>query len=226
MSTKHALLGLLLEGPAYPYQLADRLKARLGPGWNVNSGQVYKTIGDMEGEELIELVSGETEGRDERRRVYSITDVGVSEFERWLEARAGKVKLHRRPLLVKITLAGPERLGERLGEIDLYERECMARLQEFLDVRDHIPHEQTPVRADHMLLRVNLGADISVLESELQWARNAREMICWLVAQKKAIWPSRTGTDSAVPRKTRDGQSVRSELFDKMAAELEELGSK
>jgi DNA-binding PadR family transcriptional regulator len=226
MSTKHALLGLLMEGPAYPYLLADRLKARMGPGWSVNSGQVYKAINEMEEEKLIELVRGETEGRDERRRVFSITNSGASEFERWLDARSAGVKLHRRPLLVKITLAGPERLEKRLGEIDLYERDCTARLREFLDARDQIPREQTPARADHVLLRLNLGADICVLESELQWTRDAREMLRWLLAQGQAIWPSRTGAAISVPRKARDRQSARSELFGKMAAELEELGSR
>ena len=35
MSSKHALLGLLLDRPAYPYQLADRMQQRLGPSWKV-----------------------------------------------------------------------------------------------------------------------------------------------------------------------------------------------
>lgn len=65
MSTKHALLGLLIEGSSYPYQLADRLKERLGPAWELSSGQVYNTIRKMEEEELIEPVA---DGSGDRKR--------------------------------------------------------------------------------------------------------------------------------------------------------------
>jgi DNA-binding PadR family transcriptional regulator len=226
MSTKHALLGLLLEGPAYPYQLADRLKARLGPAWTVNSGQVYTAINNMEREELIELVRKTTESRDKRRRFFSITSSGTSEFERWREAESGGVRLHRRPLLVKITFAGPEHLKELLGEIDLYERNCTTRLHEFLEARDQIPPQRGPVRVDHVMLRMNLSADISVLEGELQWTRNARDMLRWLPEQEQAIWPSRADPATTTPRKTHDRQGARAELFKKMAAELEKLGTR
>ncbi len=86
MSTKHALLGLLLEGSSYPYQLADRLEERVGPTWAVSSGQIYNTVEQLEKEGLIEPAAGSLRSRDKRRRFLSITDRGVMEFEDWLEA--------------------------------------------------------------------------------------------------------------------------------------------
>jgi DNA-binding PadR family transcriptional regulator len=218
MSTKHALLGLLLEGSSYPYQLADRLKDRLGPAWAVSSGQVYKAVGQMEKEGLIEPVGGGLEGRDRRRRFVSITDNGEREFERWLEAISGAVKLHRRPQLLKITLAGPERLDNALEQIDAYEQSCTRHLNEFREARDLIPRQRTPVRADHVLLRLNLSVDISLLEGELQRARETREMLLWLHAQPEAIWPSTANPWRS--QKPRDRQGVREELFEGMAARL------
>ena len=216
MSTKHALLGLLLEGSSYPYQLADRLKERVGPAWAVSSGQVYNTIGQMEKEGLIEPVSSRLRGRDKRRRFVSITDSGEREFEDWLEAISGVVKLHRRPELLKITLAGPERLSTALGQIDAYEQSCTRLLNEFRDARYLIPHQRTPVRADHVLLRLNLSVDISLLEGELQRARETREMLLWLHAQPEAIWPSTA--DPLSTKKARDRQGAREALFERMAA--------
>ena len=223
MSAKHALLGLLLHGSAYPYQLADRLETRLGPAWAVNSGQLYQTIERLERDGLIERVEGSGQSRDDRH-VFQITESGVTEFERWFDATTGGVRLYRRPLLVKITLAGPKRLREALGLVDAYELECAARLNELLRTRDEVPLHGSLVRADHVLLRLNLSADISQLEGELQWARHAREMVSWLLAQE-AIWPSTAERSGAVSEGTRDRKCVRKELFDKMAAKHMQAGS-
>lgn len=216
MSAKHALLGLLLQGPAYPYQLADRLKARLGPAWSVDSGQLYKTIKQLADGGLIELVDGIGEDRSDRRNVFTITTSGTEEFDRWFEATAGGVRLLRRPLLLKVTLAGPERLKEALEQVDAYELDCTARLKEVMLTRDEIPRQGLQVRADHLLLRVNLGADISQLEGELKWARDARDVISRLLSQE-AIWPSALERSSTEPEKARDPRHAREELFDRMA---------
>ncbi len=228
MSAKHALLGLLIEGPAYPYRLADRLEARLGPAWSVDQSQLYKTIGQMEKEGLIEPVGGRIEGQDKRRRFFAITDVGEREFEDWLELVSGAVRLHRRPQLLKITLAGPQRLSTALGQLDAYEQSCARRLNEFVETRDQIPPQHTPVRADHTFLRLNLSIDITLLEGELQRARETRETLLWLHAQPDAIWPS-TGepsrTHNALARR-----GAREDLFEGIAAKRrqqpkrEELG--
>lgn len=215
MSTKHALLGLLLEGPSYPYQLADRLKARLGPAWALNSGQVSNAINQMKKEKLIEPVA-DGPGGQKRRRSVSITESGEREFEAWLEAILVAVKLPRRPELLKITLAGPTRLNTVLDHLEAYEERYTKRLNEFKDIRNLIPHQPTLVRADHVLLRLNLSFDISLLEGELQRAREMREMVLWLHAQPNAVWPSIA--DPPGTEKARARQDARDELFEEMAA--------
>ncbi len=216
MSAKHALLGLLLHRSAYPYQLADHLQKRLGPAWAVNSGQMYQTIERLSQDGLIERVSDAVEDQDDRRHVFAITESGVEEFERWFATTISQAKLSRRPLLVKITLAGPERMKDALDQINAYELDCAKRLKELSRMREE-HHIQGPrVRADQLLLRLNLSADIFQLEGELGWARHAREMVSWLLTQE-AIWPmhERSGTTS---EHARDGQGARDELFGRMAS--------
>lgn len=216
MSAKHALLGLLRQGPAYPYQLGDRLEALLGPAWSVDSGQLYKTIKQIADSGLIEPVDGAGEDRTERRHFFVITDSGAEEFDRWFEATTDAVRLPRRPLLLKITLAGPERMREALRQVHDYELDCTKLLQEVMRVRDEIPRQSSQVRADHLLLRVNLGADISHLEGELKWARDARDVVSKLLSQK-AIWPSVRERSGAEPEESRGPRGAREELFDRMA---------
>jgi DNA-binding PadR family transcriptional regulator len=216
MSAKHALLGLLLDRPAYPYELADRLQARLGPTWKINSGQLYQTIDKLERDELIEQVDGQVGGRNDRH-VFAITEGGAMEFERWFDEVRNSARLSRRPLLVKITLAGPERLKDTVEEIDSYELDCAERLKELSGRREAVPVDGLQVRADHVLLRLGLSADIFQLEGELRWARHAREMVTWLMS-REAIWPSASERAGASSEETRDRRAAREDLFARMAA--------
>lgn len=231
MSAKHALLGLLLERPAYPYQLANQLNERLGPAWKVNSGQLYQTIKGMEKDGLIVRVQ-EDAGAHEDRHVFQVTDSGVGEFERFFEQGPDPVRLCRRPLLVKITFAGPRRLEETLEKVDAYERECAHQLAETARLREELPGDGPLLRADQLLLRLNLSADVFQLEGELRWARHAREMLSWL-AGREAVWPSERERAGAQPgesgregehrsraeaeRRGREGGSARQRLFKRMA---------
>jgi len=216
MSAKHALLGLLRERPAYGYQLGERLHERLGPAWAINSGHLYQTIKRMQREGLIERVDDAEHDRDDRH-VYAVTGSGEAEFESWFERDVDSLQLVRRPLLVKIVLAGPERLEDSLKQIDAYERGCADRLKELSRERDEIPDEDLRVRADYVLLRLGLSADISHLKAELGWARHAREMVSWLLNQD-AIWPGvRRRLDSSSPAAAHARQSAREELFGRIA---------
>lgn len=213
MSAKHALLGLLLDRPAYPYQMADRMQQRLGPAWQVNSGSLYNTVKAMEEDGLIERIESVSTARGDRH-VYSITDGGTREFERWFEQTPDTVRLPRRPLLLKITFAGADRLTQAIGKLDDYERECAERLSVIAGMRESLPATEEPlVRADHLLLRLNLSSDIFALEGELRWAQHARELLTWLSEQEGAVWPSRGPSASG-----RGGANARKQLFTRIAA--------
>jgi DNA-binding PadR family transcriptional regulator len=215
VSAKHALLGLLLHKPAYRYQLGDRLKQRLGPAWKINSGQLYQTIKKMQLDGLIERIDRAADDQDDRH-IFAITVAGAEEFERWFEEGRSGARLLRRPLLVKITLAGPERLESALKQIDTYERDCAARLKELAREQDKIPIGGSRVRADHVLLRLALSGDITHVEGELGWSRHAFEMVSRLKNQD-AIWPS-TDERPEPAKKARDRESAREELFGRIAA--------
>ena len=213
MSAKHALLGLLLNSSAYPYERLDRLERRLGPAWAVNSGQLYQTISRLEQDGLIERV--DDAGRD-TRHVFAITGEGVEEFERWFEEETGRVRLSRRPLLVKVTLAGPERLTDALEQIDAYERDCAVRLKELARRREMVTLDAASVRADHVLLRLNLSADVFQLEGELRWAAQARETVRWLL-EHQVLWPSVRERAAAATEVELDRRGTREELYRRMS---------
>jgi DNA-binding PadR family transcriptional regulator len=215
VSAMHALLGLLLHKPAYRYQLGDRLQKRLGPAWKINSGQLYQTIKRMQADGLIERIDSAADDQDDRH-VFAITVAGAEEFERWFEEGSGGARLLRRPLLVKVTLAGPERLESALKQIDAYEKECAARVKELSREKEEIPVGGLQVRADDELLRFALSGDVAYVEGELKWARYMHERVAWLKHQD-VIWPSTHGRPSAPTKRAHDRQSAREELFGRIA---------
>jgi DNA-binding PadR family transcriptional regulator len=219
MSARHALLGLLVDRPAYRYQLGERLQERLGPAWAINSGQLYQTIERLKAEKLIERIDGGSGEDQVERAVYAITAGGVEEFDRWFGGTLRGARLSRRPLLVKVALAGPERQKDALRQIEAYERSCAAHLKELMSQRDGIPEVPavgSRVRADQVFLRLGLSGDVAHLKCELDWARHAHEVVSWLLTED-AIWPSEHGRSSA-SQEMHARRHAREELFGRIAA--------
>ncbi|NYD87827.1 PadR family transcriptional regulator [Cellulomonas oligotrophica] len=83
MTVPMAILAFLGEQPAHGFALKQRYDTLLGHGRELRSGQVYSTLARLERDGLargLEVERGE--GPD--RRVYAITDDGVTELDHWL----------------------------------------------------------------------------------------------------------------------------------------------
>lgn len=215
MSAAHAVLGLLHDKPAYQYELRNQLQHRLGPSWAVNTGQLSQLTKSLVEEGLIERVDGAAGAREDRR-VYAITEKGIVEFDRWwasTDEPNGPRLAARRSLLVKISLAGPERLAESLELIDTYKEECATELAQLMKREAKIV-DGPIVRADHEMLRLALAENIIHKEGQLQWAELARQKVNRLL-KEEAIWPSARGRAAAAKDEDR---RTREELFREMAA--------
>lgn len=209
MSAKHALLGLLLERPGYPYQLADRLQELLGPTWKINSGQLSQTIKSMQEEDLIERVGSEPDAKDQRRQIYAITSTGELEYEGWYRRITKPGRISRRPLLLKIALAGgPGHMDDALEEIGVYERDCVEVVTNISRVRDAEPPAHWSW-VDRVIFRLSLNADLAQAEAELRWAREARAEVSLL---------AREGVSSTRGTADRRLRRVRDDVFGRMAS--------
>jgi DNA-binding PadR family transcriptional regulator len=215
MSARHALLGLLLDRPGYPYELGERLQRRLGPAWRVNSGQLYQDVEWLRKKGLIGRVDDQPSR--EGRHVYAITDNGIDAFEEWLDEVGDGPRPTRRPLLAKVTLAGPARIRRTLEQIDAYQRDRAELLADLLRQEAAIATDETPLRADHVLLRLNLSADIYALQGELRWARRARDVILSLLEHDEVVWPSMAPGPLAGAQASASGKARR-DLFARMSS--------
>lgn len=212
MSARHAVLGLLQQRAAHPYELGDRLQARLGPAWAINSGQLSQTIKGLQRDGLIEQVA---RGRSDTK-VFAITESGARELERWWdEDEAPEIRLLRRSLQLKLALAGPDQLRDALGQIERYEGRCAERIETIVQTRDRVPLDGIQVRAEDVVLRMGLSGDMYQLEAELRWARYAHQAVIWLL-ERGAVWPEHSA--GSTRKRVEAARDAREELFGRMAA--------
>lgn len=103
-AVKFALLGLLADEPSHGYDLKGDFEELLGGSWPLNIGQVYSTLARLERDGLVESrVVRQNPLPD--RKVYSITEQGRAELERWLtEPSEGPLPL-RDEVFVKVLVA-------------------------------------------------------------------------------------------------------------------------
>jgi PadR family transcriptional regulator AphA len=217
-ASRHTLLGLLTEGPAHGYLLGKRLREKLGPAWEINSGQVSRDLMRLEHEGLVRPVTREA-ARHGRKREVELTESGVVALDRWLAGEAAGVRVSSPEFLAKVNLGGAERCEESLAHVTSYEMDCVKRLEELRDHRDSV--RIWPPTAERLLKRCATTFEILEVEAHLQGAMLARETIASL-QDNSALWhSSSTQVDAGTVRAR---EKAREEIFGRMARRhLDEL---
>src|ERR1700674_1502244 len=80
MSLRHALLGLLVEGPASGYDLLKVFDSSLVFVWPATQSQLYGELNRLADDGLIAVSHQGPRGRKD----YTITDQGRAELEHWI----------------------------------------------------------------------------------------------------------------------------------------------
>src|SRR5688572_21075520 len=112
MPVSHALLRLLMEGPAHGYDLRHKLSGfrHFYPLSNVN---VYPALKDLEESGF---VCSHNELADSRmRKIYDITASGVAEFEQWIGIAPEESLPAQTDLIALKLVLAPRRDGTGLG---------------------------------------------------------------------------------------------------------------
>lgn len=99
-ATAAALLGLLRDGAASGYTLAQRAEAELGDFWTVTRSQVYRELTALAERGLVEVKQAGARSR----REHALTDAGLAAFQGWLQSDSG-ADVVRIPLLLRLAFA-------------------------------------------------------------------------------------------------------------------------
>ncbi|MFO0881356.1 MAG: PadR family transcriptional regulator [Gemmataceae bacterium] len=175
MSIRHAILGLLVEGPRHGYGLKAAYEKELVPGSTLNIGQVYQALDRLEPEGLVTVeVVPQAERPD--RKVYTVTEAGRRELENWLTTPSGRGLELRNETFLKLVLAVRlARVGLALTPLrilDAERRVCLEQLRELLDTQNRVEWDTAPLAAR---LLVELG--IQRLNAFHQWLDRVEQLL-------------------------------------------------
>lgn len=129
LSTRHVVLGLLVERPGYGYDLQQRIDARLG-FLGLSESAVYKILERLEAEGWIEEAGQRRPGATRRgapRVMYRATSEGRDRFREWLAAPCERAVL-RDELQAKLNVAGPADLPKLLAVAEAQAHACLDEL--------------------------------------------------------------------------------------------------
>ncbi|MFC0529866.1 PadR family transcriptional regulator [Phytohabitans kaempferiae] len=171
MSVSRTLLGLLETKAQHGYTLRRRYDGWFGTSRPLKSAQVYATLQRLGRDGLIEL-AGVTSGEGPDRRMYAITDAGVTELERWLdEPEVPDVSATRRVLFAKMVIA----MSSGRSAVQLLDRQRQAHLARMRDMR------ALRQRGD-LLAQLDADFEMYHLDADLKWIDGAQARLDRLAA--------------------------------------------
>ena len=171
MSIKHAILGLLADGPLHGYELKAAFEANLVPAGQLNYGQVYTTLERLGRDGLVaHEVVRQTERPD--KKVYALTHGGRKELHQWLETPSRLDLDLRNETFLKLTLARRLSGGDPLKVLAVEKQSCLGRLHEVSQTKACAQLEGASV---HTILLLDLA--ILRLEAFLKWLERCEEVL-------------------------------------------------
>jgi DNA-binding PadR family transcriptional regulator len=184
MSVRHAILGLLSDGPKYGLQLRQEFERQTGDVWPLNVGQVYTTLQRLERDGLVE---SEGAGEDERQKGFGITTAGERELRKWLRSPVDLSSPPRDELVIKV-LVGLQVPGVDVGEvIQLHRRYLVELMQQWTRIKED-------EGSYDLSLALVVDAELFRLDSVMRWLDAADARL-----KRAAVDPPTPGP-SAMPR--------------------------
>jgi DNA-binding PadR family transcriptional regulator len=171
MSIKHALLGLLSDGPRHGYELKSAYEDSLVPEENLNFGQVYTTLERLSRDGLVAHdVVRQSERPD--KKVYELTREGRKELREWLTTPSRQDLDLRNETFLKLMLA--RRLkGVSPAEVLAIERQsCFQRLHDTTRAKAQAIKKKSPLPS---ILLLELA--VLKLEAFLKWLDRCEELL-------------------------------------------------
>ncbi len=158
MPFRHAILGLLADGPLHGYDLKTSFDRQLSPTEPLNFGQVYTALDRLHRDGCV-LQSEVAQSERPDKKVYALTDTGQDELRRWLTTPSNVDLDLRNDTYLKLMIARRRSDVSPVQIIAIERQACMTRLHELN--RAHIA-----AQAESTDVSVRLLLDLAILRLE------------------------------------------------------------
>ena len=123
---RHAILGVLEDGPMHGYQIAAHLERRI-LGGHYNSAQIYQGLRWL-AERGFAVCEAPEPGVNRERRPFTITPRGRREFQRWLSEPIVAARPLRDEAVMKLVFLGSRDAEHLLTVLERLRRSHLRRL--------------------------------------------------------------------------------------------------
>jgi len=159
----YALLGLLAREALTGYELAGRMRGRIGFFWGARHSQIYPELAKLEGGGLVSYEPVEQEGKPDKK-VYSITDAGLTALVEWAVAPAkpGPTRDETTLKAYSVWTAEPGKAAAMFRGEERRHREQLAEYEQIKawmerEWSESLEEPETPEFASYATLRRGLG---------------------------------------------------------------------
>lgn len=185
MSVKHAVLGLLVERRGYGYDVANRLRERLGPGMEIPVGTVHASMRSLRFDGHIKFVRRAYRG-EQVALIHEATESGVAHYHDWLDEPLARNPV-RDDLYLKFAMVDMGRLPRFKAEFRRLEMECVAEIAVHtrgFPLADELADPVTWHVARRLLLD---SRALDHLNGDLAFIRRTLSVLRWAEAQGGTI---------------------------------------
>lgn len=170
MSLRHALLGLLSEGPASGYDLLKTFEVSLANVWPATQSQVYGELSRLAEAGLVEVGAEGPRGRKE----YSVTPAGLAEMRHWLTEVKPAPLAKRSEVLLRVFFLGQVGPAEARTYLRKQAETAERRERKLAAMKEVVEREEGDLSA-HGLMALEWGLRFNAMHAE--WARWAESRI-------------------------------------------------
>jgi DNA-binding PadR family transcriptional regulator len=167
---RYVILGLLSHDPLTGYDIKKRIEGSISYFYDASFGQIYPELASMEEQALISKKI-EMNEKKPSRKIYSITESGVSELQKWLTLPIEEEKV-RYDILLKIFFGSRISVEENVRNIG----EFRLRNAEKLLTLDHFEKNLRTVlgeNVDHIYYYLTVRFGQQVMRAHVEWADEA-----------------------------------------------------
>jgi DNA-binding PadR family transcriptional regulator len=134
VSLRHAVLAVLLDGPASGYDLAKRFDRPIANFWHATRQQIYAELTRLESEGAVEaeLV---TQKRRPDKRLFRVTELGRRAVSDWIGQPARPTSI-KDEMLLRVQAAGAADAPALLVSLGRWREERAARLARYRQLQD------------------------------------------------------------------------------------------
>jgi DNA-binding PadR family transcriptional regulator len=171
VAIKHALLGLLAEGPKHGYELKTAFDETIGERWSLNIGQVYSTLNRLARDGYVVLEEEVEQETRPDKKIYAITTAGQEELFRWLAEPVEKPRRLKDEFYIKLVLCSELGYGDLRSLIWNQRRAYLQLMRVLREAQNEVNAEDDPFTA------LLIEGGILHVEADLHWLDRCEEML-------------------------------------------------